>query len=222
MPAPRLILASNSPRRQQMIAWLGWQFTTLVSGVDESERPSEMPAAYVLRLAQEKCRAAAHACQPGSLIIAADTTVADGSILLGKPADAAEARRMLSQLRGRQHQVLSAVALSADCGETLTSEVCISAVQMRCYTRAEMEAYIQSGDPLDKAGAYAIQSTSFHPVEKFGGCFASVTGLPLCHLVRALRRMGFEPPQDVPSACQNFYQYACPISAAVLQGDQAG
>lgn len=222
MRAPNLILASNSPRRQQMIAWLGWPFTTLVSGVDESEHPGELPADYVLRLAQEKCRAAAHACQPGSLIIAADTTVADGSTLLGKPTDAAEARRMLIQLRGRQHQVLSAVALSADCGETLSSEVCISAVQMRRYTHAEMEAYIKTGDPLDKAGAYAIQSASFHPVKRFGGCFASVTGLPLCHLLRALRRLGFEPPQDVPAACQNAYHYACPISAAVLRGEAAG
>lgn len=222
MPAPRLLLASNSPRRQQMIAWLGWEFTTFVSGVDESEHPGEPPADYVLRLAQAKCRAAANACQPGSLVIAADTTVADGCALLGKPADAAEARRMLSQLRGRQHQVLSAVAVSADCGRTVTSEVCISTVQMRRYTRAEMEAYIASGDPLDKAGAYAIQSTSFHPVQDFGGCFASVTGLPLCHLLRALRKLGFEPPQDVPAACQNAYQYTCPISAAVLRGEQVG
>ena len=222
MPAPNLILASNSPRRRQMIAWLGWPHRVHVTGVDESALDGEAPSAYVQRLALEKCRAAAQECPPGSLIIAADTTVADGAELLGKPEDAAGARRMLSQLRGRAHQVLSAVALSADCGQTLISEMCISPVQMRRYSDTEMEAYIASGDPLDKAGAYAIQNAAFHPVEGFSGCFASVTGLPLCHLLRALRGMGLEPPADVPSACQEFYTYRCPISAAVLRGEAVG
>ncbi len=222
MPAPRLILASNSPRRRQMIAWLGWSHTVHVTGIDETPLPAEPPADYVLRLAGAKCRAAASQCAPGALIIAADTTVADGLELLGKPDSPAEARRMLVQLRGRAHQVLSAVALSVDCGQTVQAELCSSAVQMRPYSDAEMDAYIASGDPLDKAGAYAIQSASFHPVHNFAGCFASVTGLPLCHLLRALRELGFEPPADVPRTCQDAYAYPCPISAAVLRGEAVG
>lgn len=222
MPAPHLILASNSPRRRQMIAWLGWPHSTHVTGVDETPLPGEQPAAYVLRLAQAKCRAAAGQCPPGALIIAADTTVADGPELLGKPESPADARRMLLQLRGRAHQVLSAVAVSADCAHSLRAEVCISSVQMRPYNDGELEVYIASGDPLDKAGAYAIQSAKFHPVQGFSGCFASVTGLPLCHLLRVLRELGFDPPTDVPRACQQFYAYACPISAAVLRGEDVG
>jgi MAF protein len=222
MAEPRLILASNSPRRREMIAWLGWSYALHVPGVDETPLEGEVPADYVLRLAQDKCRAAARSCAPGALVLAADTTVADGSELLGKPETPEEARRMLRQLRGRAHQVLSAVALSADGGQTLESEVCRSAVQMRAYSDTEMERYITSGDPLDKAGAYAIQSRSFNPVEGFAGCFASVTGLPLCHLLRTLRRLGCTPPADVPRACQSFYHYACPISAAVLRGEPVG
>lgn len=222
MPVPRLILASNSPRRRQMITWLGWAHRVQAADIDETPRPGEPPADYVQRLAVEKCRAVAARCEAGDVVIAADTTVADGRELLGKPEDPADARRMLKQLRGRAHQVLSAVALSCDGGQTTRVEVCISTVTMRAYSDTELEAYIASGDPLDKAGAYAIQNVEFHPVSAFGGCFASVTGLPLCHLLRALRQLGFEPPADVPTTCQNFYAYACPISAAVLRGEAVG
>ena len=85
-----------------------------------------------------------------------------------------------------------------------------------------MDAYIASVVPLAKACAFAIQSASFHPVQNFAGCFASVTGLPLCHLLRALRQLGFHPPADVPRACQDAYAYPCPISAAILRGEAVG
>jgi predicted house-cleaning NTP pyrophosphatase (Maf/HAM1 superfamily) len=129
---------------------------------------------------------------------------------------------MLQQLRDRTHQVLTAIALVQHPGGDCVKDVAVSQVSMRRYTDEEITAYVDRGDPLDKAGAYAIQSASFHPVEGFAGCFASVTGLPLCHLLRALRRLGFTPPADVPRACQSAYKYPCPISAAVLRGESVG
>jgi septum formation protein len=93
---------------------------------------------------------------------------------------------------------------------------------MRPYSDEEIDVYVASGDPLDKAGAYAIQHADFHPVENFSGCYASVMGLPLCHLVRTLCKMGIAPPADVPAACQAHLQYTCPISAAILRGETIG
>ena len=93
---------------------------------------------------------------------------------------------------------------------------------MRAYTPAEIEAYVATGDPLDKAGAYAIQHSGFHPVEGFRGCFASVMGLPLCHLARTARRLGLGELEGLPAACQKALDYTCPVSQAVLRGENAG
>jgi len=122
---------------------------------------------------------------------------------------------MLLSLRGRTHQVLTAIAVHTAEGELLR-DLSVDDVPMRAYSSAEMEAYVASGDPLDKAGAYAIQHPGFHPAENFSGCYASVMGLPLCHLVRTLARKGLTPPVDVPAACQADLGYACPVFAAVL------
>jgi predicted house-cleaning NTP pyrophosphatase (Maf/HAM1 superfamily) len=93
---------------------------------------------------------------------------------------------------------------------------------MRPYSDREMETYIASGDPLDKAGAYAIQDAGFHPVETLNGCYASVMGLPLCHLTRSLRKIEITPRKDIPEECQTSLGYTCPIFTAVLRGEQAG
>ncbi len=223
MAQPRLILASNSPRRSQLLAWSGWAFELDPANLNEDPLPGEPPAEYVLRLAGEKARAVAvrYTGEP-AVVLAADTTVADGGSILGKPADAAEARAMLRRLRGRTHQVYTAVALMDVRRALLVQDVCISHVPMRHYTDAEIEEYIQSGDPFDKAGAYAIQHPRFRPVVEFGGCFASVMGLPLCHLQRLAARLDLTPPQDVPRACQSNLKYACPIWQAVLNGESVG
>ncbi|HQN44853.1 MAG TPA: Maf family protein [Anaerolineaceae bacterium] len=207
----RLILASNSPRRQQLLALTGWAFAVQPANVDERVQPGEAPAAYVQRVAAEKARAVSG----GPLTLGSDTiVVADGKIL-GKPASPTEAAAMLLSLRGRTHQVLTAIAVHTAEGELLR-DLSVDDVPMRAYSNAEMEAYVASGDPLDKAGAYAIQHPGFHPVENFSGCYASVMGLPLCHLVRTLARKGLTPPVDVPAACQADLGYACPVFAAVL------
>lgn len=217
---PPLTLASNSPRRRELLALTGLAFTVRPVDVDESPRPGESPEVYVLRLAESKAEACASPARPGEIVIAADTTVAVDGMILGKPRDAAEAGEMLRLLRGRRHRVHTGVAVKK--GGTLVADLCTTDVPMRPYSDEEIAVYVASGDPLDKAGAYAIQHEGFHPVETLQGCYASVMGLPLCHLVRTLGRVGCRPRANVPAECQKFLRYACPIHAAVLRGEAVG
>lgn len=213
-----LILASNSPRRRQLIALAGWDFIVSVSDVDESTRENESPAEYVLRLAESKARAGMSRANADQIILAADTTVVDGSDILGKPLDEAEAVQMLTRLRGRTHQVYTGVALLRMSDGLLLKDLGVTDVPMRNYSDEEIRAYVATGDPLDKAGAYAIQHAQFRPVAHMDGCYASVMGLPLCHVVRLMRKMGIEPGADVPVNCQNLLEYECPIYNSVLSG----
>ena len=152
-----------------------------------------------------------------ALILAADTTVADGDTILGKPADADEARAMLRRLRGRVHQGYTALTLLDTATGRSVTEVAETHVPMRDYTDAEIEAYIASGDPFDKAGSYAIQNAQFHPVAGLRGCYANVVGLPLCHLIRALRAFDIKPPaDDVPQRCQLHHAYDCDVTDDIL------
>ncbi|HIQ04495.1 MAG TPA: septum formation protein Maf [Anaerolineae bacterium] len=184
-----LILASQSPRRRQLLASLDLDFTVAVPDVDERSQVDESPIAVVERLSQAKAEAVA-AQNPNSIVLAADTVVALDGEVLGKPADLAEARRMLERLRGRSHQVYSAVtATNAKTGERATM-VNVSVVWMRDYDDAWIRAYVASGDPLDKAGGYAIQNQQFTPVARLKGCYSSVMGLPLGDTVRVLREVG--------------------------------
>ena len=222
-----LLLASNSPRRRELLGLTGWEFRTRPAEIDETPLPGEEPGAYVRRLAEGKARAAGSLALAGEIVLGADTTVADGSLILGKPADAAEAAEMLRRLRGREHRVFTAVALYDPRGGRLISDLCATRVPMRAYTDEEIQRYVASGDPLDKAGAYAIQHPEFHPVTVLRGCFASVMGLPLCHVQRLLVRLGLEPQRDmpkaeVPAACQAGLQYDCSIFPAVLRGEDVG
>lgn len=203
-----------------MLGWLELPFIAQAMDVDESRQVNESPSQYVLRVAQAKAQAA-HAAASEQIILAADTTVADGEQTLGKPSNPQEARAMLRQLRGRSHQVHTGLVLVLPDGRRLT-DLCVSQVPMRAYTDAEIESYIESGDPLDKAGAYAIQHPGFHPVECFSGCFASVMGLPLCHLVRTMRRAGLNPPVDPAQVCQTNNRYTCSIHQRVLNGETIG
>jgi septum formation protein len=216
-PKPLLILASNSPRRRQLLALAGWDFVVSVANVDESLHPQgELPADYVLRLAETKARAIS--AQADQIILAADTTVIDGSEILGKPKDNAEAFAMLTRLRGRTHQVYTGVALLRLSDGLLLKELCVTDVPMRNYSDEEINAYIETGDPLDKAGAYAIQHSQFHPVANVNGCYTSVMGLPMCYVVRMMREMGFVLRADVPVECQTLLEYQCPVSQAILSG----
>jgi septum formation protein len=211
-----LILASNSPRRRQLIALTGWDFIISVSDVDESTRENESPAKYVLRLAEDKARAGVTRAQADQIILAADTTVVDGSDILGKPTDEVEAIQMLTRLRGRTHQVYTGIALLRMSDGLLLKDLCVTDVPMRDYSDEEIRSYVATRDPLDKAGAYAIQHARFSPVASMDGCYASVMGLPLCHVVRMMRKMGVEPNANVPVNCQTLLEYECPVFESIL------
>jgi septum formation protein len=201
-----LILASNSPRRRELLARLGWQASVRPADIDEDELPGETPADYVLRLAAEKCAVVARQVPPAALILAADTTVVLGegaaARILAKPADPAEARAMLTALRAGEHRVLTGVAAARGGAAAPLLDLVETRVTMRPYTDAEIDTYIASGDPFDKAGGYAIQHRAFHPVAALTGCYTNIVGLPLCRAVRLLRQLGAEPPP-------NFAAYPC-------------
>lgn len=194
----------------------GWSFRVQAAEIDESVLPGESPQAYVLRLARVKASSIARDAHPMEVVLAADTAVVDGELILGKPRHAEEAIWMLRQLRAHTHQVVTALtALRVQDGRIVT-EICTTDVPMRSYSDKEIEAYVASGDPLDKAGAYAIQNRDFHPVPALSGCFASVMGLPLCHLSRALGKLGLENSVDLPAVCLSTLDYACDFYPQVL------
>jgi len=213
---PTIILASASPRRKQLLALLGLPFIVRPTNVDEVNLVAETPAAMATRLSRAKARAALTDIQSG-LIVAADTLVSLDGQVLGKPANADEAIDMLRRLRGRSHHVFSGVTvLVAHSGQehTILTE---TTVWVRNYSDAEIAAYVASGDPLDKAGAYAIQYRDFAPVSHVTGCYANVMGLPLCHLYCLLQQIGFAPAETPVAACNRFNRRTCDIAPQILQ-----
>ena len=215
-----MLLAFNSPRRRQLLALGNWEFDIIVSDVDESQLAGESPRDYVLRLAQAKALTVAAKASLENIIIGSDTAVVDGGSILGKPTDKADAERMLKQLRGHTHQVFTGVAVYQVRDGKMMTELCITDVPMRDYSDAEITRYVNTGDPMDKAGAYAIQHPDFQPVASMNGCYASVMGLPMCHVTRALRQLDLYPTADVPSACQTLLNYQCLVSSAILRDSQ--
>ena len=235
-----LLLASASPRRRELIKLLGVPVETASADVDEVPLPGERAAEMARRLSLEKAGTASSfipvRALAGRILLASDTVVSLDGEPLGKPRDAAEARSMLQELRGRVHQVYTAITLidmrpahravpgvSEDGGlsaSPMITDLACSDVPMRNYADEEIEAYIASGDPFDKAGAYAIQHAGFHPVENFSGCFANVMGLPLCHVTRSLRKLGVEAPNDVPMLCQKHIRYECPVFETILTSNE--
>jgi len=210
----KIILASNSPRRKDLFLLFDLPFEVIPADIDEAQLPGQLPRDYVERLA--RCKADIVASLHEGLVIAADTIVVDQDQLLGKPGDEEEARAMLQQLRSRSHQVYTGIALiQTSTGQTY-DDVCRTDVPMRDYTDQEISDYIATKDPMDKAGAYAIQHAGFHPVEELSECYASVMGLPLCHLVVGLRKFDLEIPQDIPGRCQATLNYACPVYEKIL------
>jgi MAF protein len=215
-----LILASGSPRRKQLMTLAGWTFLTASADIDEQPLGGEPPQQYVMRLAQGKCAAVkdalADAENPAAIIVAADTTVALDGEILGKPAHAGDAQGMLRRLRGRPHQVYTALSLLYLPDSLTLTDLCETQVMMRDYSDQEIEAYISTGDPLDKAGAYAIQHVEFHPVESLDGCYANVVGLPLCRLNRLLEQAGIEPARRPQAVCLGFDGQPCSVAGWVM------
>lgn len=194
LPAPPgrpLVLASGSPRRRALLATLGRSFTVVPADLDETPLPGESAAHLAERLAREKALAVSERLPSDSdaLVIGSDTVVARGRRLFGKPATPAEAIEMLEALRGRWHRVVSAVAVVDRRTGRVGSGTETTRVRLRPLTDEEIRRYVASGDPMDKAGAYAIQNAEFHPVATIVGSRDNVVGLPLDLLERLLREI---------------------------------
>ena len=208
-----LILASTSPRRQAYLRDLGLTFRILAADVDETPYPGEAPMALAARLAESKAATVAQRAQaadpaPAYVVVAADTVVALGNEVLGKPMDAADATAMLVKLRNQPHQVYSAICvLPTAIGNPLT-RINSTTVWMRDYSDAEIAAYVATGDPLDKAGAYAIQHPVFAPAASIAGCLSGVVGLPLGDLHDLLVQVGLALPLVV-AVCEAHTHFAC-------------
>ena len=216
-----LVLASNSPRRKQLLALGNWNFVVNVADIDEAVLEGETPKEYVIRLAQGKALAVKDKATVDNIIIGSDTTVVVDDTILGKPVDEQDAEKMLKQLRGRTHQVYTGIALYRVRDGKMLTELSITDVPMREYSDDEIRAYIETGDPMDKAGAYAIQHPDFQPVHSMQGCYAGVMGLSMCHVLRALQKFEIFPAADVPAACQSLLNYQCQVSSAILRGELA-
>jgi 23S rRNA (uracil1939-C5)-methyltransferase len=198
-----IVLASASPRRRDLLTEMGVDFEVAPSGVPEDPIPGESPSGMVERLSRDKAQEIARQRDEG-YIIAADSLVALDGQVLGKPADADDARRMLWELWGRDHHVVTGVTvINASTGESRTDSV-MSPVAMRRFSKDELEASVASGYPLDKAGAYAIQDPEFRPALLQSGCYTNVLGLPLCRLAEMLGELGYQLPSGriVPSCAQ--------------------
>jgi len=206
----RLILASGSPRRRELISLLGVPFVIRAANLDERQVGGESPAEMVVRLSQAKARSIG-SVRCDELVIAADTVVALDGQVLGKPAGPDEAAHMLRLLRGRLHHVYSGISVWHPSSGRLVTELADSAVWMRDYADDEIAHYVDSGDPLDKAGAYAIQHPAFDPVARVEGCWLSVMGFPLCHLGRALAHFDLKIDPDAPGVCRVFGQRDCTV-----------
>lgn len=189
----RLILASASPRRAELLTAAGIPFDVLAADVDESVRSGEAPEAYVERLAREKAAAVAGQA-PGRPVLGADTAVLAGSTVLGKPSDTADARRMLHLLSGTRHQVLTGVCLfrgtAARQPDTTEVRAAVTIVEFAPLTDEEIDWYVATGEPMDKAGAYAIQGRGSRFVVRIEGSYSNVVGLPVSLVYGMCRRAG--------------------------------
>lgn len=212
------VLASASPRRQHLIRLLGLPFELLPADVDEEQISHPDPAINVVQTAWLKLQAVTALVTEPAIIVAADTTVSIDGQMLNKPVSADEAWRMLRQLRGRTHQVHTGLALLNTATGSSVEDLATIDVPLRAYSDSEIDAYIATGDPLDKAGGYAIQHARFQPVASMTGCYAGVVGLPLCHLARSLRALRVHLPIPIAAKCQTHFDYHCPIHEIVLSG----
>lgn len=193
-----IVLASSSPRRRELLQQIGVPFRVQVQAVDETPLPDELPGDYVARLALEKARAVA-ALNPGQVVLGADTTgVLDGQILV-KPVDDEDARRMLSMMSGRTHEVLTAVAVVQD--EQARTVVVTTAVTFCVLSDEQIAAYVATGEPADKAGAYGIQGLGAVLVAGIRGSYSNVVGLPLTEVAALLREFRI-PIWQQDSCCE--------------------
>jgi septum formation protein len=200
-----LLLGSGSPRRREILQNLGIPFVVHVAGADESTRPGEGAADYLVRVVRSKLTAVSSVFDPSNAapadvrstaaVLVADTSVIDDGAILGKPADAGEAEAMIARLAGRTHEVWTRFAIGAPSAQlrVLHEETVITRVTFRSLTAARIRAYAESGEGLDKAGGYAVQGLGAGIVARIEGSYTNVVGLPACEVVVALEGLGLAP-----------------------------
>jgi MAF protein len=232
VPTAPIILASSSPRRRELLGLSGLEFQVQPAAADETPQPGESPEAFAQRMSRAKAGLVAVSAAAAAVVIGADTIVvldpqargADGPALpsiLGKPSSPGQAVEMLQRLRARKHRVLTAISVVATAAPAERDDLVTAHVPMRAYSDNDIRAYVATGNPLDKAGAYAIQFAGFQPVDlpRFRDCFATVMGLPVCSLLRLLAPSGVQPRLPRPPAdCHHFDPAACPIYPLINQG----
>lgn len=210
----KLVLASASPRRKELLTLMGLPFETRPGSFVEPKKGNQSTQNYVLSLAMSK---AEHVlANPGEVILSADTIVDFEGELLGKPADDQEAQETLNKLRAKPHTVYTALNVHDVSRDITLQSICKTTVYMRDWTAEEQDAYIYICSYRDKAGGYAIQDPDFHPVERIEGCYANVMGLPLCHLYRLFDQLGLPLPSDLPEACQKETGTMCTYFPTIL------
>jgi septum formation protein len=197
---PSIILASASPRRAELLQQIGLNFSVRPADIDETPQPDEPPERYVERLAREKALAVSGS-SPAGLVLGSDTSVVLDGRILGKPADASDARETLGRLSGATHQVMTAVALAA--GGQCQSVLVITEVCFRQLATAEIEAYVASGEPMDKAGSYGIQGLGGIFVNELRGSYSAVVGLPLQETAALLASAGYPVWKNWPRSLES-------------------
>jgi len=205
---PKIILASGSPRRKELLSTLEIPFEIITSGVSEEVDPTLDPVEMVKVLAEMKATAVAKKIHEG-LVIGSDTTIAFKGSTLGKPANPKDAKRMLEMLRNEKHQVISGIAIIDSSSMRIEAGTVTTSIRMRNYSDQEVNDYIATGEPMDKAGSYAIQGKGSSLVAEIEGCYNNVVGFPLCELVKLLEKFAVSV-NSRDSVCKLPSGDACP------------
>ncbi len=205
---PKIVLASASPRRRELLGLLGLDFVIEDSGVPEETDPAESPAESAVRLAREKAEAVASRFAD-ALVLGADTVVVAGREILGKPVDSEDARHMLQLLRNRWHFVITGIALVDSRNGSQEARFVETGVRMTDYSDSEIESYVKTGEPFDKAGSYAVQGLGGRLVARVEGCYTNVVGLPVCEVAEMLRKFDVKVAA-VPAPCTDSAGAPCP------------
>ncbi len=186
----RIVLASSSPRRRELLGTLGFEFEVMQPSSDETVSENETPEGFALRVSSEKAASVSVSLGEGAVVIGADTIVVVDGEILGKPADPGEASSMLLKLSGKEHHVFTAFSIVRPKNEILHSEIVDTRVRVKPLAASEIEGYIKTGEPMDKAGAYGIQGIGSFMVRGIEGSYSNVVGLPVEELLTALKKLG--------------------------------
>lgn len=186
----KIVLASSSPRRKELLQTIGLEFEVMHPSADESVSKNETPEEFALRVSVEKASSVSRGLGNGYIVIGADTIVVVDGVILGKPSGAEEAASMLKEISGREHRVLTAFSIVKPGAQVLHSEIVDTTVRVKPLAASEIEGYIKTGEPMDKAGAYGIQGIGSFLVRGIEGSYTNVVGLPVVELMQALRNLG--------------------------------